>query len=546
MPLVSVIIPVYNVEIYLEEMLEGIREQTLRDIEIICVDDGSTDSSAEIIKKQAQKDTRIKYIYQQNQGGGAARNTGIDAAKGKYLICLDADDIYEQNMLELLYNQAEKTDADITICEYISLNMQTGHLSPHKGIRFENIPHKEVFSRKDSPDILQAANPGPTNKLYNRAFVKDNNLKYSLTKSSNDFCFTLTAMSIADRITLVKKALTIYRFLSPASGSAKREKLSYQCFIAYKDFYRELVERNLFDEMKDLYYRRIIASVNYELSFPVGENYISALKDFFKQEPFNKLSKNEIADLFRYRKFQKRYFENTIFCILTLGMNKSLLKKKESTKNILNNLKSILDLVTKTSFNSSKYWEKRYKQEKTSGAGSYGRLAQFKAEVINNFVNQNNIRSVIELGCGDGNQLKLFKIAQYTGYDVSKTIIKKNKKLFSSDKTKTFKVLMNKISENADCTLSLDVIYHLVEDNIFENYMKLLFSASNKYVVIYSSNKDEYQTIHVKHRNFTKWIEKNLVDWKLKLIIKNKYPFDVQDPDNTSFADFYFYEKDSK
>ena len=183
MPLVSVIIPVYNVEIYLEEMLEGIREQTLSDIEIICVDDGSTDSSAEIIKKQAQKDTRIKYIYQQNQGGGAARNTGIDAAKGKYLICLDADDIYEQNMLELLYNQAEKADADITICEYISLNMQTGHLSPHKGIRFENIPHKEVFSRKDSPDILQAANPGPTNKLYNRAFVKDNNLKYSLTKS---------------------------------------------------------------------------------------------------------------------------------------------------------------------------------------------------------------------------------------------------------------------------------------------------------------------------------------------------------------------------
>ena len=147
MPLVSVVVPVYNVDIYLEEMLEGLRNQTLKDIEIICVDDGSTDKSAGIIQNQAQKDTRIKYIRQENQGGGAARNTGIAAADGKYLICLDADDIYEGNMLELLYNQAEKTDADITICEYVVWNMQTNYKSPAKGIIFENAPDKEVFSR---------------------------------------------------------------------------------------------------------------------------------------------------------------------------------------------------------------------------------------------------------------------------------------------------------------------------------------------------------------------------------------------------------------
>ena len=173
-------------------------------------------------------------------------------------------------------------------------------------------------------------------------------------------------------------------------------------------------------------------------------------------------------------------------------------------------------------------------------------MAQFKAEIINNLIKQNNIKTVIELGCGDGNQLKLFKIPVYIGYDISKTIIKKNKELFKKDKTKTFKILINKIYEKADCVLSLDVIYHLVEDNIFENYMSLLFSASNKYVVIYSSNKDECQARHVKHRNFTKWIEKNLPNWKLKSVIKNKYPFDIKNQDETSFSDFYIYEKEDK
>lgn len=342
MPLVSVVVPVYNVDIYLEEMLEGLRNQTLKDIEIICVDDGSTDKSAGIIQNQAQKDTRIKYIRQENQGGGAARNTGIAAAEGKYLICLDADDIYEGNMLELLYNQAEKTDADITICEYVAWNMQTNYKSPAKGIIFENAPDKEVFSRKDSPDILQVTNPGPTNKLYNTEFVKKNNLKYSLTKSSNDFCFTLLALSIAEKITFVKQPLTTYRFMSPVSGSTKREKNAHYCFIAFRDFYNELVQRGLFDEMRDIYFTRIVASVNYELSFPVGENYIQALKEFFEQEPFNSLSKKEIGDLFNYKKFKKRYFENTLLCILTLGLNKSLKEKRESSKNRIKSLKRFI------------------------------------------------------------------------------------------------------------------------------------------------------------------------------------------------------------
>ena len=94
--------------------------------------------------------------------------------------------------------------------------------------------------------------------------------------------------------------------------------------------------------MRDIYFTRIVASVNYELSFPVGENYIQALKEFFEQEPFNSLSKKEIGDLFNYRKFKKRYFENTLLCILTLGLNKSLKEKKESSKNRIKSLKRFI------------------------------------------------------------------------------------------------------------------------------------------------------------------------------------------------------------
>lgn len=195
---------------------------------------------------------------------------------------------------------------------------------------------------------------------------------------------------------------------------------------------------------------------------------------------------------------------------------------------------------------SSAYWNERYQQSGTSGPGSAGHLAEFKAEVLNSFVAKNGIQSVIEFGCGDGVQLSLAKYPQYVGIDVAEGSVTNCRRRFSGDPSKTF-YLANQIPPNLgriDLVLSLDVIFHLVETKVFDAYMHSLFAHAGRFVVIYSSDKDQPGEVpHVRHRAFTQWIKVHQPKWKQSGYIPNKYPFDPARPDETSFADFYVFEK---
>ena len=114
----SVIIPVYNSEKYLQPSLESVINQTCRDIEIICVNDGSTDKSLEILNEYAQKDKRLKIYSQEKQGAGAARNLGLSKASGETVIFLDSDDVFDKKLVEILYNKHKQEDSDIVFCNY--------------------------------------------------------------------------------------------------------------------------------------------------------------------------------------------------------------------------------------------------------------------------------------------------------------------------------------------------------------------------------------------------------------------------------------------
>jgi SAM-dependent methyltransferase len=189
------------------------------------------------------------------------------------------------------------------------------------------------------------------------------------------------------------------------------------------------------------------------------------------------------------------------------------------------------------------YWNQRYARGGDSGVGSYGKFAEFKAEILNNFVAQHDVRSVIEFGCGDGNQLRLAKYPQYIGFDISEASVSLCRRRFHSDKTKMFKMLQEYAGEKAHLTLSLDVIYHLVEDEIFDRHMRVLFKASERYVAIYSSNSNNNAGMkgsHVRHRKFTGWIEKNLPDWTLSYHIPNRYPYG-RDYTTGSWSDLFVY-----
>lgn len=194
-------------------------------------------------------------------------------------------------------------------------------------------------------------------------------------------------------------------------------------------------------------------------------------------------------------------------------------------------------------FNSRKYWEERYKKNMNSGCGSYNHLALFKSKVINDFLDEHHIQSIIDYGVGDGNQLKTLNTdnREYIGIDVSKTVIDKCKQLFAN---KTF-ILDTEIRNHlSDVVLSCDVIYHLVEDNVYTNYMTNLFTMSRKYVIIYAKDADIRHTQHVRFRKFTNYIQKNFPKWQLIHHIPNKYPQVVIGKDNekTSPSDFYIYE----
>lgn len=202
---------------------------------------------------------------------------------------------------------------------------------------------------------------------------------------------------------------------------------------------------------------------------------------------------------------------------------------------------------SKESFDKSfKYWQIRYLKGGTSGSGSYGLLAKFKTDTINHFLLNHDVFNVVEFGCGDGNQISAINYPSYLGLDVSHAAIHLCKRRFQTDKTKAFmKIKANeKYNFKADLVVSLDVIFHLVEDDIFEFYMQNLFDSSLKYVIIYSSNFSKKIAPHVLSRNFTQWIELNMADeFKLIRFLPNKYPYDQKLPDSTSISDFYIYQR---
>jgi SAM-dependent methyltransferase len=191
---------------------------------------------------------------------------------------------------------------------------------------------------------------------------------------------------------------------------------------------------------------------------------------------------------------------------------------------------------------SGEYWERRYREGGNSGPGSYNRLARFKANVLNRFVLEHRIASVIELGCGDGAQLALANYPSYVGVDVSPTAVLMCQRRFEEDQTKQFVVAWSENLGTFDLALSLDVLFHLVEDVVFDDYMRILFKAASKYVVIYSSNRDNIDGArHVKHRRFSEWIKCNAPECCLISKIRNKYPYSRLNSKLTSFSDFYIY-----
>lgn len=202
---VSIIIPIYNMAEWIGQAIEGAEKQTLKELEIICVDDGSTDRSLEVLREYAQKYDNIKVISQPNLGAGPARNRGIDEACGEYLAFLDADDYYySEDALEYLYKKAKENNA--SICRGSSCDDRDGVIS-FKGLRPERSFAKEGFVSKE-------CFPGPTGYwagIYNREFLNSSSIRFPNLRRGQDAVFSTEAIAKAGKVYCLDKVVYVYR-----------------------------------------------------------------------------------------------------------------------------------------------------------------------------------------------------------------------------------------------------------------------------------------------------------------------------------------------
>ena len=264
---VSVVLPVYNVENYLNQCIESLMNQTLKEIEIICVDDGSTDASLQILKELQERDDRIIILTQQNKFAGIARNHGLSVAKGKYVLFLDSDDFFEPTLLESIYYKGCEKDADIVLFGAKKYDNNTGEtIATPWYLNRKVIKGKTVFNRNDFPNrILTLTSPAPWTKAFKREFVEKEKLQYQGLPNSNDAYFVLTALSIADRITWIDEDFVNYRVgltNNIQSGKAKNPI----CFIqAYRAVYDELKRRGIYNEVEQSFVNVVLSGTCFNL-----------------------------------------------------------------------------------------------------------------------------------------------------------------------------------------------------------------------------------------------------------------------------------------
>lgn len=265
-PKVSVVMPVYNAEKTIGQALECLTKQTLKDIEIICINDGSKDKSLNILKQWAKKHNNIRIYSQKNKGAGAARNRGLDLANGKYIIFLDADDLFKHKMLEKLYTKATQTKSEIVIFEYDEMRSYDNvnlEITNWKNLNSRLIT-KNIFTYKDlGKNIFAFTYFQSWNKFYLRDFLVKNDIRFQEIRYFEDLDFVYSSLIIAKRISVLYDKLLLYRNLQTTKTLSKYGKRTKGYFgkaftklqqsIKEKSDW-EYLKRNYINQMAEIYF----------------------------------------------------------------------------------------------------------------------------------------------------------------------------------------------------------------------------------------------------------------------------------------------------
>lgn len=265
---VSIIVPVYNVEKYLGQCLDSLLNQTFKDFEIICIDDGSTDQSLQVLKYYEKQDTRVIVIKQNNKGAGATRNFGLHFARGKYLFFLDADDFFEPKMLETCVKTMDEEQSDIVIYRAQKYDQQTGKVSViPDGEKAACCPHYSPFSPHEvSKYLYNICRVAPWNMMYRHSFVRNKVLKFQEITRNNDLAFYIQALAQADKISIVKQIFVNYRVNMGNSLQQTADKSPLLFWEAFIEAKKRLLDAGLYYEYEQSFLNCAIRGINVNLN----------------------------------------------------------------------------------------------------------------------------------------------------------------------------------------------------------------------------------------------------------------------------------------
>lgn len=257
-PKVSIIVPVYNAEKYLKKGLESLKKQTLKNIEIICINDGSKDNSLKILQEFAVNDNRFKIIDQQNQGIGITRNNGLKQAKGEYVGFMDPDDWLDKTTCKKLYNRIKSQDSDFIAFNYKNIDEENGkvkltRLEKPEGKHIHNFSSKKTFTWKDiKSDKFKGLSSVSWNKLFKKSFIDENNLKFTPGSIAEDQEFIIGAILNAKKISFSKKPFYNY-LIRKGSATHKLSDNNFQIFNVLSELNKVVKDSGLKDEVAKEY-----------------------------------------------------------------------------------------------------------------------------------------------------------------------------------------------------------------------------------------------------------------------------------------------------
>lgn len=316
MAAVSLIVPIYNVEKYLEKCLQSIEKQIFDDYEVILVDDGSIDNSRKIAELFIRKDpSKFKLIHQENQGLSGARNKGLLYATGEYICFADSDDYLEPLYLKEMYDQAKKNDADMVFCAFASVNEQGNFI---KEIHEQGFMEGETYSIYGKPELLLIQNAA-WNKMYKRSIISKNGLLFTSNVWYEDLRFVKKYMAFCERCIYCDKVLYNYLIRSGSIMNSMASERNLEIIGAIQEiqeFYqKELGTNQFWNEIEFIAIDHMYISTTVRLIRAHGKNYkelIGELVDKFKRE-FPNYKKNPYIS-----KMDKR--RKIVFHLLNLKM----------------------------------------------------------------------------------------------------------------------------------------------------------------------------------------------------------------------------------